>query len=250
MVNGLQKFVEYFSGFEDQYLLIGGGACDLLMESAGLEFRATKDLDIVLCVEVLNTEFATKFWAFIEEARYQIQQNSRGEPRFYRFMNPESVGYPFMLELFSRRPDVIGKSLAHLTPIPLDGTVPSLSAILLDDEYYKFLMSGRRNVSGVPIVGPVHIIALKARAWLDLTARRISGEAIDSRTIDKHRKDIIRMFRILEPQQLDVPESVKTDLKQYIASARNEPLNPKFFGITTINYGEILNEIQIVFGIL
>jgi hypothetical protein len=27
-------------------VLIGGGACDVLMEEAGLEFRATKDLDL------------------------------------------------------------------------------------------------------------------------------------------------------------------------------------------------------------
>jgi hypothetical protein len=29
------------------------------MEEAGLEFRATKDLDIVLHIEALNAEFAT-----------------------------------------------------------------------------------------------------------------------------------------------------------------------------------------------
>ena len=47
MVRGLAKFREQFRSHAGQYVLIGGAACDLLMEEAGLEFRATKDLDIV-----------------------------------------------------------------------------------------------------------------------------------------------------------------------------------------------------------
>ncbi|MFR5881536.1 MAG: hypothetical protein ACLUEQ_12415 [Cloacibacillus evryensis] len=32
-------------------MLIGGMACDLLMSDAGLDFRRTKDIDMVLIVE-------------------------------------------------------------------------------------------------------------------------------------------------------------------------------------------------------
>ena len=47
MVIGFTKFKEKFQGFENQYVLIGGTACDLLMENEELSFRATKDIDIV-----------------------------------------------------------------------------------------------------------------------------------------------------------------------------------------------------------
>jgi predicted nucleotidyltransferase component of viral defense system len=47
MVHGLGKFKEYFHEFTEKYVFIGGTACDLLMNSLGLPFRATKDLDIV-----------------------------------------------------------------------------------------------------------------------------------------------------------------------------------------------------------
>ena len=40
MVRGLKQFKEHFASFLDQYVLIGGTACTLLMEEAGLEFRA------------------------------------------------------------------------------------------------------------------------------------------------------------------------------------------------------------------
>ena len=32
MVNGFKKFKERFKGFENQYVIIGGTACDLIME--------------------------------------------------------------------------------------------------------------------------------------------------------------------------------------------------------------------------
>ena len=48
MVRGLDVFREFFAGHADQYVLIGGTAATLAMEEAGLAFRATKDLDIVL----------------------------------------------------------------------------------------------------------------------------------------------------------------------------------------------------------
>ena len=56
MVRGLNKFREQFRDYGDQYVLIGGAACDLLMEEAGLDFRVTKNLDIVLSVEMRNEE--------------------------------------------------------------------------------------------------------------------------------------------------------------------------------------------------
>ena len=51
MVRGLDVFREYFAGHADQFVLIGGTAANLAMEEAGIEFRATKDLDIVLHIE-------------------------------------------------------------------------------------------------------------------------------------------------------------------------------------------------------
>ena len=40
MVNGFTKFKERFQGFENQYVIIGGTACGLIMENEELPFRA------------------------------------------------------------------------------------------------------------------------------------------------------------------------------------------------------------------
>jgi hypothetical protein len=57
MVRGLGLFKKHFTDFQEKYVLIGGTACTLAMEQAGIAFRATKDLDIVLCVETINKDF-------------------------------------------------------------------------------------------------------------------------------------------------------------------------------------------------
>lgn len=71
MISGFAKFKDQFKGYEDQYVIIGGTACDLIMENEELPFRATKDLDIVLIVESLTLEFGKRFWEYVKNAEYQ-----------------------------------------------------------------------------------------------------------------------------------------------------------------------------------
>jgi hypothetical protein len=151
MVRGLDRFVAHFAAYQDRYVLIGGAALFVAMENAGLEFRVTKDLDIVLCLETLDTEFTCAIWDFVRAGGYEIGQRSGGKPTFYRFLNPADSAYPQMIELFARRPDLIEPPAEfHVVPIPVSEEVSSLSAILLEDDYYQFVMGGsargRRSV--------------------------------------------------------------------------------------------------------
>ena len=83
MVTGIEKFREQFSEFKGMYTLIGGVACGLIMDDAGLDFRATKDFDIVLIIEALTDDFGRSFWDFIKSGGYEIREKSNGEPMFY-----------------------------------------------------------------------------------------------------------------------------------------------------------------------
>ena len=62
MVTGIDSFKEWFKGSEEQYAIIGGTACDILMTEEGLDFRATKDIDLVLIIEAVDANFGKKFW--------------------------------------------------------------------------------------------------------------------------------------------------------------------------------------------
>ena len=71
MVTGIDRFREHFAGHEDQYAIIGGTACDLLLGAAGLDFRVTRDIDMVLCVEAVDAEFGRAFRAFLDAGGYR-----------------------------------------------------------------------------------------------------------------------------------------------------------------------------------
>ena len=60
MVHGIDKFREYFSDFTGRYVLIGGTACDIILNKANADFRTTKDLDIVLIMEAIDKAFVER----------------------------------------------------------------------------------------------------------------------------------------------------------------------------------------------
>jgi hypothetical protein len=97
-------------------------------------------------------------------------------------------------------------------------------------------------------VGAAQLIALKARAWLDLTARAEHGEQIDSKTIKKHKNDVFRLYQILDPA-IDpmAPEIVKKDIGDFISRMRTEEIDLKSLGLRTGTRDKILIEIARVF---
>ena len=145
-MKGLQVFKEYFKDYTNQYVLIGGAACDIIFEEQGTAFRATKDLDIVLIVEALSPEFGHRLWQFVRDGGYENRARSTGTPQFYRFDKPKVTGFPYMIELFSRREETLsGEEAGPCIPLPLGDEISSLSAILLNEDYYSMLVKGHRN---------------------------------------------------------------------------------------------------------
>lgn len=251
MVKGLDIFREHFKDFQESYVLIGGVACYLTMEEAGVDFRATKDLDIVLCAEALDTAFIAHFWEFVKAGGYENQQKSTGDKQFYRFDKPTTEGYPFMLELFSREPDQLTfTDDAHLTPIPADEEISSLSAILLDEDYYQCIQNGTIVIDDVPVLKSEFILAFKAKAWLDLTQRKAAGEPVDGKSIKKHRNDVFRLTLLLTPtQKVDVADSIKQDMNNFLtAMSTEEGLNLKDFGIA-IGLDELLANLRSIYQV-
>ncbi len=48
MIKGLDNFTNHFKDNADDFVVIGGVAAHEIMGTAGLEFRATKDIDLVI----------------------------------------------------------------------------------------------------------------------------------------------------------------------------------------------------------
>lgn len=224
MVTGIEKFREAFKDFTDDYVIIGGTACDIILEdSEDVEPRATTDIDMILVVENITPDFGRRFWNFIEEGDYTTRQRKRGAgkeptPELFRFINPKP-GFPIQIELLSIQPDILGEPTGfHLTPIPLGEELSSLSAILMDRDCYEFTLANSMMENGVRIASPLALIALKSRAYLNLVEEKKINPNVRSRDIKKHRLDVfLLMSQFTRGDKVQLPESVADTLRAFVA---------------------------------
>ena len=251
MVIGFDRFREAFQDFAENYIVIGGSACDWLFTSLNAQFRATKDIDLVVIAERMSPAFAAMIWEFVRAGGYSAYERKDGKKCFYRFLNPTVADYPFMLEFFAREP--IGFPIDKKTvivPIPVDDDdVSSLSGILMDENYYSFIRSHRIEVEGVSILTAEDLPLLKARAWFDLSMRKTRGEFVKDKDVRKHRTDILRLqAQIAEGTVVELAEPIKIEMRDFIAAYESLPLDPKTIGVPG-SFEDAVDRIKRVFGV-
>ena len=165
---------------------------------------------------------------------------------FFVFSHPISNQYPAMIELFTRRLDVIQlPEDAVLTPLPMDEDISSLSAILLDDDYYDFLKQGKVTVDGVTVLDAAYLIPFKAKAWMDLTNRKAAGEHVDNKNIKKHKNDVFRLTELIDPTvKITAPQGVYTDVQEFVQRMQSESIDMKQLGLIGRTKDRILDELK------
>ncbi len=211
--------------------------------------RATRDIDIILVVEALNTDFVKQFWQFINDGRYQQREKSDDEREYYRFMKPENTDFPYQIELFSRTPDVIKlEDDAHLTPIPVDDDLSSLSAILLNDDYYNYMIEHSQVEDGLHHANIEALICLKAKAFLEIKERIEKGNREDAKQLRKHKADVFRLTVLLTPEsEFDLPQTIQAHINQFAElTAADFPDKAIFkeMGLNNINPNNVFEQFK------
>ncbi|RHJ82571.1 hypothetical protein [Parabacteroides sp. AM08-6] len=227
MVKGIDKFRDTFKDFTDNYVIIGGTACDVALSRTIMKPRATDDIDMILIVENMTTEFAKVFWKFIKDGGYKIGKRKRGEEKtptyeLYRFEDGNE-GYPVKIELLSRHSDILGKpSGFHLEPIPTGEDVSSLSAIMMDDGYYNLTIENSYIENSVRYASPLALICLKIKAYLNLTVERASGRQVNSKDIKKHRTDVLKLVATATfDESVIVDKDIFESIGKFVAEMRD-----------------------------
>lgn len=248
MVRGLEIFRKHFNEFTDNYVIIGGTACDIIIDNIGLTPRATKDIDIILVIEALSPEFVTHFWEFIKQGNYDVKEKSEEDRKYYRFQKPQVEEFPFQIELFSRIPDLLDLDEGtHLTPIPVDTEISSLSAILMDDDYYNFTIQHSQLDNGIHLANTEALIGLKAKAFLDYKTRKENGEKIDEKQLRKHKMDIFRLLLLLTPEDnFTIAESIKSDIANFVEVVKDDLPDKQIF--KEMGAGNV--DVEELFGLL
>ena len=232
MVRGIESFRTKFMDYADCYTVIGGAACDILMSEEDLSFRATKDIDMILLLEDRYQEFAKVFWEYIKEGGYRCGWRNSKDVHFYRFTDSKP-GYPVQIELFSRLPDYHLSVESGIIPIHIDDDVSSLSAILLNDDFYDFMMKGRRTVDGISVLDVSYLIPFKMYAWIDLSDRKARGEHVNEKDLKKHKYDVFRLLEIImADESIEVSGMVKESIGIFLDRIQEEELSLAQIGLS------------------
>ncbi len=245
-ISGLENFRNWFVDYGDQYVIIGGTACDLLMNQAGLEFRVTKDIDMVLLVEKLKPSFGQRFREYINAGGYHYRNQFTGKAQHYRFSQPRNRKFPFMIELFAPR------SQFHLIPphrikarFDFDDDISGLSAILLNDDQYRCILNGVVMMEGLPILSAGYLIPLKINAWTNLVRQRKEGFSIQSGDIAKHKNDVFRLSALLTAgTSIPLPGSLHEELKSFLEVMVSEQIDLSACGLSNQTKQVVLDRIS------
>lgn len=184
--------------------------------------RATDDIDMILVVEKMTPEFGQRFCEFIDEGKYENLQRKREDKEpvteLFRFLEPKN-GFPVQIELLSKYPDVLGVPTGfHLTPIPVGEEIPSLSAILLDEEYYRHTIDSSIIEEGICIANPLSLLCLKVKAFLNLTEEKKINPNVRSADIKKHRDDVFKLLAMrIDPfTPVELSATMKDEVSVFI----------------------------------
>ena len=192
-------------------------------------------------------------WDFIKAANYghRSQGGNEFKHEYYRFTNPQDKTYPKQIELFARYTGILNLPPdAHIEPISVGEDLSSLSVILMDDNYYAFTIEHSRNIDDIHVASPEALICLKAKAYTEMLDRKAEGKLVDSRDIEKHKKDIFRLIAMLpQDSHFTLPEKMKNDMNDFYQRV-GELSNPDFFknaGLRGLNAERLLELINTAF---
>lgn len=95
----------------------------------------------------------------------------------------------------------------------------------LNDDYYDFMMHGRKIINGIGVLDAEHIIPFKMCAWLDQRRRKKAGEHVNERDLKKHKNDVFRMLQIISlGAKIESIGLVKQNIIQFLEVVKEEEL--------------------------
>lgn len=215
---GLSHFQEFCKDLDEHYVVVGGFATIMLLDSQ-LEGhgKATYDIDLVLLTTSSN-EISERIKQYVTEGKYDIQKGKKDQYQYYRFVNPKIQNFAKEIELFaSNENDLELDEGQRIIPIDPEEGLYSLSAIMLDHEYFEMIKRNVDNTIGVaPCTNTQATIMLKMSAFYDLQER-------GDKKWKKHRRDILKLTLLLTGEErIEMIGRMNKDFESFITHLEEE----------------------------
>jgi len=218
---GLSHFQNYCKDLDDNYVIVGGFATLMLLDRE-LEGhgKATFDIDLVLLTNN-SIEMSQRIKQYIKDGDYTIQIGEKNQYRYYRFIKPQKENFAKEIELFaSNENDLALEDSQRIIPIDPEEGLYSLSAIMLDPEYFEMIKNNVDKSVKAPCTNTQATIMLKMSAFCDLRDR-------NDRKWKKHRRDILKLALLLTgDEHIKLIGRMKYDFERFLSHIENE-LDPK-----------------------
>lgn len=171
---------------------------------------------MIIVAEAFDSEFFDRFVSFIKAGDYQHRDKAE-KYELYQFESPTEKSFPPKIELLGKRPEYLTGAETHLGRFRTIDAEGSLSAILLDDEYYGLLEKGIVEIGGLPVLSLEYLPVFKMHAWANLTDDKAAGKTVHGDEIKKHRRDVLRLCSLFAPGTcVELPESIAVDVERFV----------------------------------
>lgn len=220
IVDGIGMFERTFSKYKDSFIIIGGAACRATLSEGRYTPRKTKDIDMVLVLEHLDKEFIDAFWSFIKAGHYKCatRKDKEGQKKYVLYSFYDSLlEYPAQIELLSRPVEGLGNPENHNIEAIIMDDASYLSAIILEPDYYDYLIGHTEEKNGLRYASVDSIICLKVLAYLNLREDKRNGKHVNDDDFKKHRRDVVMAAASLAVgDEFAVPETIRDSISRFI----------------------------------
>ena len=238
---GLSHFENYFRDFKDHYVVVGGFATLMLLDKQ-LEGhgKATHDIDLVLLTNS-SVEMSQQIKSYITEGGYSIQKGQKDSFLYYRFFEPKVERFAKEIELFASNEQSLQLDISQrIIPIDPEEGLYSLSAIMLDGEYFEMIKNNIDHSNQVPCTNTIATMMLKMSAFYDLKARG------DDKW-KKHRRDIIKLALILTGEErIELKGRMVADVELFMEhmDGLNDKMIKQITGMSGISQRDIVEVLR------
>lgn len=226
IVDGINIFEKTFSKFKESFIIIGGAACRATLSEGIYTPRKTKDIDMVLVLDRLDKTFIDTFWSFIKAGHYKCatRKDKDGQKKYVLYSFYDSTPeYPAQIELLSRPVNSLGTPEDYNIEAITADDASYLSAIILEPDYYNYLMSHTKEMNGLRYASVDSIICLKVLAYLNLRENKRNGTHVNDDDYKKHRRDVIMAAASLGAEdEFTVPAVIKESIDKFIVAVNTD----------------------------